>query len=113
MPANDHVDMPFTKREWQHLTGVTAADGFAYLTLLLLGAIYFCADPVGDALLAGGAIVASLISFVLGWRHEPECSDLFNAVILLAYPPVPLITMAIVGLLYSREIPLALIENLP
>jgi len=113
MPANDQLDIPFTKREWQHLTGMTAADWFAYLTLLLLCAIYFCADPVGDALLAGGAIVASLVSFVLGWRHEPECSDLFNAMILFAYPPVPLFTLAIVGLLYSREIPLALFENLP
>jgi len=95
------LESPFTRREWQHLMGMTAADWIAYAAFLLLVAMYFCPDALGDALLAGAAVIASLASFVVGWRHDPECSDFANALSLISYPMVPLITALVVGVRYS------------
>lgn len=100
MSVDSPRDTRFTAREWRHILGINVGGLLACITIILLGSMQFCPDPLGDAVLAGLAVIASLASFFVGWRNDPECSDEINLLILLAYPVVPLFTVSIVCLWY-------------
>lgn len=73
-------------RELQHWLGMTLADWFSYGALALVIALFINDGPGGDLILAIGAVLCGFLSFLIGWRHEPECSDETNVLILVDYP---------------------------